>query len=226
MSDTDTKEKTYNPFQLFDAHDGPVPASFVQRRRVSAAIRQITAKLIRIDADDDQLSAWADRLETLQQELAEYEQLDTQATSRKLFSGKATASDVFQMMDYNPVGGASNPIAPELTWVRHSPEGVEAQVCLGLPYQGPVGRIHGGVIAWMMDAVLARALNAAFKIAMTGTLSLRYLAATPLFETVSLRAEVVRQEGRKIFVEGGIWHGDKQTVAVEGVWLVPKAFGG
>lgn len=112
MSEVKEKEKTYNPFQLFEAHEGDVPSSFVQRRRVSAALKQMTQKLIRVEASDSQLEEWATKLEALQQEMAGFSQLDPKQASQKLFSGKTTAEEVFQMMDYNPVGGLSNPIAP------------------------------------------------------------------------------------------------------------------
>jgi acyl-coenzyme A thioesterase PaaI-like protein len=226
MSDTNEAVKTYNPFELFQAHEGPVPESFKQRRRVSHALKELTEKLIRIEADDDRLAAWAERLEVVLAEASLCARRDTKDANRKLFSGQATAEDVFHMMDYNPVGGSSNPIAPELIWVKHSAEGVEAHARLGMAYQGPPGRVHGGVISWMLDAVLSRAMHAALRIGMTGNLNVHYLAGTPLYETLSLRAHIVRQDGRKTFVEGGIWMDDKQTVAADGVWLKPKNLSG
>ena len=85
--------------------------------------------------------------------------------------------------------------------------------------------MHGGVIAWLLDAALSRALHAAFRLGVTGTLNIRYLAATPIEDSIHCRARITGQEGRKIFVEGGIWHGDTQTVSAEGIWLTPKSLG-
>lgn len=225
MSEPAKTPKTYNPFELFKAYDGPVPDSFVERRRVSQALQQLTDKLIRIEANDAQLSDWAARLEALAAEAEPCARLDTKDANRKLFSGRATAEDVFHMMDYDPVGGASNPIAPQLEWIKHAADGVQARANLGMAYQGPPGRVHGGVIAWMLDSVLSRALHASMRIGMTGTLNLRYQGATPLYADIDLRAQVTSQAGRKIFVEGGIWVNDEQTVVAEGVWLVPKSLG-
>jgi len=81
------------------------------------------------------------------------------------------------------------------------------------------------VIAWLLDAGLSRALHAAFRLGVTGTLNIRYLATTPIEAPIECRAHITGQEGRKIFVEGGIWHGDTQTVSAEGVWLTPKSLG-
>ena len=222
-----SEPKTFGPFQLLAAHQGEVPETFRVRRRVSEAMHRLAERLIRVDADDAALNDWAGRLEQLLADVGEPPRRDTRAANRKLFSGQASAEDVFDMMDYDPVGGLSNPIAPRLTWTREDADGVEGEVWLGLPYQGPPGRVHGGVLSWLLDSVLSRALHASMKLGVTGSLNIRYLASTPIEETLACRAHVARQEGRKLFIEGGIWHGDTQTVAADGVWLIPKSlFGG
>ena len=217
-------EKTFGPFELQKAYNNePVPEDFVQRRRISAAMQTLAQRLIRAEADTATLEQWAQQLESVVEAVGTPEQRDTRAANRKLFTGAATAEDIFHMMDYDPVGGPSNPIAPQVSWLNEDASGIEGELCLGLPYQGPPGRVHGGVIAWLLDAALSRALHAAFRIGVTGTLNIRYLAATPLNETLRCRANITGQEGRKIFVEGGIWLGDTQTVQAEGVWLTPKS---
>ena len=171
------------------------------------------------------LARWAESAEALLQEARSHGRVDTRAANKKLFTGKATASDVFDMMDYDAMGGLSNPVSPELTWRKANAEGVEASVYLGQQYQGPPGRVHGGVLAWILDAVLTRAMHASMRIGVTGTLSLRYMASTPIETEITCRASVVRAEGRKLFIGGGVFHGEEQTVKAEGIWLQPK-FGG
>ena len=95
----------------------------------------------------------------------------------------------------------------------------------GFSIRGRRDGCTAGVIAWLLDAGLSRALHAAFRLGVTGTLNIRYLAATPIEAPIECRAHITGQEGRKIFVEGGIWHGDTQTVSAEGVWLTPKSLG-
>nr|WP_237440547.1 PaaI family thioesterase [Alcanivorax sp. DP30] len=128
-------------------------------------------------------------------------------------------------MDYDPVGGGANPIAPQIDWTREDQDGVEGALWLGQQYQGPPGRVHGGVISWILDAVLSRALHASFKLGVTGTLNIRYMAGSPIEQPLRCSARITAHEGRKIFIEGGIWHGETQTVHAEGVWLTPKSLG-
>ncbi len=219
-------EKTYGPFELRTAYaTEPVPDDFVQRRRIGEAIRSLSERLIRVEADEATLTDWADQLEALVATVGEPERRDSRQANSKLFTGAATIGDLYHMMDYDPVGGGANPIAPQIDWLKESQDGVEGKLWLGQQYQGPPGRVHGGVVSWILDAVLSRAMHASFRLGVTGTLNIRYMAGSPIEETLHCRAHIVRQEGRKIFIEGGIWHGETQTVHAEGVWLTPKSLG-
>lgn len=218
--------KTWGPLQLLEAHKGDVPENFVPRRRIAAAMQALSERLIRMDASTEELSGWADQLEGLLAEIGERSHRDSRAANKRLFTGQATSSDVFDMMDFDPVGGLSNPVAPQLEWTLDSAEGVEGQVSLGEHYQGPPGRVHGGVVAWLMDAAMGRAMHAAHKLGVTGTLSLRYLASTRLNTPLTLRAHIDRVEGRKLFIEAAIFNGDEKTVQAEGIFLQPKFMAG
>ncbi len=43
----------------------PVPSDFVQRRRISAAMQTLAERLIRAEADEATLAAWAEQLEAM-----------------------------------------------------------------------------------------------------------------------------------------------------------------
>lgn len=214
-------DRTWGPFELLQAHKSDVPETFVIRRRIAAAMQQLSERLIRVDAEDADLERWAVTLEQLLAQVGEPTRRNTRDANRRLFTGQASSFDVFDMMDYDPVGGLSNPIAPQLAWVSESAEGVEGRVRLGEHYQGPPGRVHGGVIAWILDALLSRAMHAALKIGVTGTLTIRYMASTPIDTELRCSANIVRMEGRKMFIEGAIFNGDQQTVQAEGIFLQP-----
>jgi acyl-coenzyme A thioesterase PaaI-like protein len=214
-------EKKWGPFELLSAHDSDVPETFVIRRRIASAMQQLSERLIRVDADDADLEQWAATLEGLVGTVGHPPRRNTREANRRLFTGQASTFDVFDMMDYDPVGGLSNPIAPQLRWLAQSADGVEGQISLGEHYQGPPGRVHGGVIAWILDALLSRAMHAALKIGVTGTLNIRYMASTPIDTQLRCTARIVRMEGRKMFIEGAIFNGDQQTVQAEGIFLQP-----
>ena len=219
-------EKTFGPFELQKAYSTePVPDDFVLRRRISTAMRTLSERVIRAEVDQATLQHWAEQLEAVVATVGEPERRDSKQANRKLFTGAATIGDLYHMMDYDPVGGGANPIAPQIDWTREDQDGVEGALWLGQQYQGPPGRVHGGVVSWILDAVLSRAMHASFRLGVTGTLNIRYMAGSPIEEALTCRAHIVRQEGRKIFIEGGIWHGETQTVHAEGVWLTPKSLG-
>jgi acyl-coenzyme A thioesterase PaaI-like protein len=219
-------EKTFGPFELLAAHKSSPPGDFDQRRRIAAAAQRLNDALIRIEAGPEELEDWAGRLEALADQVEGHERRSSRDANRKLFTGQATAADVYDMMDYDAVGGLSNPIAPQLVWHRDEPEGVEGTVTLGEAYMGPPGRVHGGVLAWLMDSALSRAMHAAHRLGVTGTLTLRYRAASRINRELTCKAWLVGQEGRKLFIEGGVWQDGEQTVEAEGIWLIPKALAG
>ena len=215
-------EKTYGPFELLAAHKGEVPPTFVVRRRIAAAMQALSEKLIRIEAQDPDLEDWASALEQLVQQVGDRPRRDSRSANRRMFTGQATPADIFDMMDYDPMGGLSNPIAPQLQWGNESADGVEGTIRLGEHYQGPRGRVHGGVLSWIMDAVLSRAMHACMKLGVTGTLSLRYMASTPIDTVLRCEGKLTGMEGRKLFIEGGIFNGDEQTVHAEGIFFMPN----
>jgi acyl-coenzyme A thioesterase PaaI-like protein len=121
----------------------------------------------------------------------------------------------------NVVVGLRNPVAPPLV-VNHEPSGkVWTEFHLGAAYEGPPGHVHGGVCAMILDHVLGNAASDPPKPALTGTITLRYLRATPLGP---LRAEawVDRTEGVKTFAVGHLADAEGVTVEAEGVFIVPK----
>jgi acyl-coenzyme A thioesterase PaaI-like protein len=122
----------------------------------------------------------------------------------------------------NPVIGLRNPIAPPLV-INHDADGwVWSEFELGAAYEGPPGHVHGGVCALVLDHVLGEVASGGLvKPLFTGTISLRYLRATPLGP---LRAEatVERTEGFKTFAVGNLADAEGITVEAQGVFIAPK----
>ncbi|MFS2295503.1 MAG: PaaI family thioesterase [Actinomadura sp.] len=119
----------------------------------------------------------------------------------------------------NAVVGAANAIAPPLR-VVHGPAGCHADVHLGAAYEGPPGLVHGGVSAMLLDHIMGEAASGRRRPAFTGTLTMRYRRGTPL-GPLRLEARIVREEGRKIFVDGSIADAGGVTVEAEGVFVRP-----
>lgn len=101
---------------------------------------------------------------------------------------------------------------------------------LGTDLCGHVGIVHGGLLATLMDEGLARCCFAALpnKIGVTARLTVNYRSPAPAGGFVVLKAEVVKVEGRKAWVEGrmevlgdGVEPG-KLLVEGEGLFVEPK----
>ena len=82
--------------------------------------------------------------------------------------------------------GRSNPVAlPVRFWVEDGV--VHGRATFGPLYCGAPDLVHGGVVAAVMDELLGVANVVNGRGAMTGTLTIRYLKPTPLFERYGWR---------------------------------------
>lgn len=123
----------------------------------------------------------------------------------------------------NVAMGLRNAIAPPLIIQRDDTDRVATDVVLGAAYEGPPGQVHGGMCALVLDHLLGATAHRPGEPAFTGTLTLRYVAPTPLGR---LRAEawIDREDRGKTFAAGHIL--DAQgvvTVQAAGVFIRPKA---
>ncbi|MCV7281452.1 PaaI family thioesterase [Mycolicibacterium flavescens] len=121
----------------------------------------------------------------------------------------------------NPAVGLRNAIAPPMV-IHHEDDGsCWSEFTLSGAYEGPPGRVHGGVCALVLDHLLGEAASQALtQPKFTGTISLRYRRGTPLGP---LRAEafVERSEGVKTFTRGYLKDANGPTVEAEGVFIQP-----
>lgn len=125
----------------------------------------------------------------------------------------------------NAVVGLRNATAPPLHIVQEPDGLVWAEADLGARFEGPPGLVHGGVSALLLDQMVGEAAAAVGAPGMTGTLTLRYLAGTPL-GPVRLEARADRVEGVKTYVRGVLHAGapDERRVCVEAesVMILPR----
>jgi acyl-coenzyme A thioesterase PaaI-like protein len=122
----------------------------------------------------------------------------------------------------NVAMGLRNAIAPPLIIQRDDTDRVATDLVLGAAYEGPPRQVHGGMCALVLDHLLGATAHRPGEPAFTGTLTLRYVAPTPLGR---LRAEawIDREDRGKTFAAGHIL--DAQgvvTVQAEGVFIRPK----
>ncbi|ORL16612.1 PaaI family thioesterase [Prescottella equi] len=93
-----------------------------------------------------------------------------------------------------------------------------------------VGRFHsgryamnGGVTPLIFDELLARLANSARRPwGRTAYLNVNFRALAPLYTELTVRAELVGQEGRKRFLRGEMYHGDVLVADADGLWVELK----
>jgi uncharacterized protein (TIGR00369 family) len=98
---------------------------------------------------------------------------------------------------YSPVYGPGNPVAPPMV-ATQTPDGrASGRVTLGKPHEGPPGLVHGGVVATLLDHVLARAVRAAGRGGLTATLTVTYRRPVHLGVPLVATAEIGEVDGRR-----------------------------
>ena len=95
-----------------------------------------------------------------------------------------------------------------------------ARVTLDAHLSGAPGPAHGGIPALILDEVLGTTVNILHqRPSVTGTLTVEYLAPTPIGAPVEAEAWLRETEGRKAFVEGVVRHDGEVTARGEAVFI-------
>ena len=135
--------------------------------------------------------------------------------------GSAAAESHFT--DRSPFYGAMNPLSMPMTMEKDESFGefgaISGRATFTEPYEGPPGHVHGGYIAASFDEVLGMTQSLTGRPGMTGTLTIKYRAPTPLHQEIVYRGWVDRIEGRKIFTKGTSHIGDTLCAEAEAVFL-------
>ena len=136
--------------------------------------------------------------------------------------GVRYTSDGDRMPWGNPAIGIRNPMAPPLVIVKDPDGSVRTDFHVGAAFEGPPGHVHGGMVAMVLDHVLGEvAAGDSDRPRFTGTLTIRYLRATPLGE-LHAEGRITRVEGIKAFAAGHVSDGQGVTAEAEGVFILPK----
>lgn len=180
---------------------------------LTAAVRRLVEAGISTGADSETIRRAQVAVEAIAETL-EQQRHDGPRTMRHAVTGRPVVLA-------DPVICLRNAIAPPLT-VQHDESGrCWTEFSLGAPYEGPPGRVHGGICALVLDHILGEVASDGLRQPrFTGTLTLKYLRATPLGP---LRAEawVDRVEGIKAFARGHILDDEGPTVEAEGIFIAP-----
>ena len=182
------------------------------------ALRELVDAAVRTEVPESELAAvavatreLAARLRASGRELHEIARVDDPETGERW---------------YSPVYGPGSPVAPPLV-AGDTPDGrATGRVTVGKPHEGPPGLVHGGVVATLLDHVLARALRAAGRGGLTATLTVRYRRPVHLGVPLLLTAEMGETHGRRTTATARLVAEDAPEVVLaeaEGLFVALRA---
>jgi acyl-coenzyme A thioesterase PaaI-like protein len=98
------------------------------------------------------------------------------------------------------------------------------RVRFGRYYLGRNGAVYGGAIPLLFDSILGRISNGGGRTpSRTAYLHVDYRSVTPIDTDLRFEGRFVRQEGRKRFIRGALYHGDTLCAEAEGLFIALRA---
>ncbi|RBY95748.1 PaaI family thioesterase [Blastococcus sp. TF02-8] len=99
---------------------------------------------------------------------------------------------------YSPVYGPGSPVAPPMVVEDFPTEGrCVGHVTVGKKLEGPPGLVHGGVVATLLDHVLARSARGAGHGGLTAVLTVTFRRPVQLGVPLVVTGQLVSVEGRR-----------------------------
>jgi acyl-coenzyme A thioesterase PaaI-like protein len=183
-----------------------------EKRRLADAIRRATETLVSVDLPIDEVVRAADDLEAV------VERFEALPAAEPEGAGEIATAPHAAFFDRSPILGRANPIAPPLV-MESTEERIVATANFGWAYEGPPGCVHGGWIAASFDEVLGAAQSLSGTGGMTAFLHVDYRSPTPLHSEVRFEGYLDRREGRKVFTNGRLLHGDVLCAEAEALFI-------
>lgn len=115
-----------------------------------------------------------------------------------------------------------NPVAPPLN-VSFDGRSVTGTVTMGIEFTGPPQYVHGGFVATVLDHVLGIYLSHLQRPSLTSTLTVRYLAPTPLDVPLEVEATHSLIDGSRTHAWAELRHEGRTTARAEGRFQLVSA---
>jgi uncharacterized protein (TIGR00369 family) len=109
--------------------------------------------------------------------------------------------------------GQANPIGLHLEFLLAEDHSVVCHTAVPDTFEGPVGYVHGGIIATLLDETMSKSVRARGITAMTRNMEIDYLRPVPSNGAIRLEGRVVHSEGRKHWTESKILNPKGTTLA-------------
>lgn len=186
-------------------------------RRAAAATRRVIGALVTSEAPAEVLTAAAAELEGVAAVLEGHAGASRYDATDGL--GPSVASVI---LERHPFLGDSHPVAPPVR-LEASENPARARVTLDARHEGAPGRVHGGWISALFDQIVAVAgSRAVAQPALTGTLTIRFLAPTPIGTELIVEATATPRGKRTVHASATLRANGAVTAEAEAVLVVPR----
>jgi acyl-coenzyme A thioesterase PaaI-like protein len=124
--------------------------------------------------------------------------------------------DLRRTIPYSPFLGELNPTSGSArVWAEG--DAVRGTVTMSAIHAGPIGTVHGGVVAALFDELTSLAIMAAGRVGYTQTLTVNYRRPTPLGAELQLWAQTGGQTGKVFLTSAEISHDGQVTATAVAV---------
>lgn len=199
---------------LGDGHE-PGPARLAVHA-LAAALREAAHALYRVDAEASDVAALSPLAGQVRAVTAALEGLPDLGEHGSAAGAPLPAS---YLPERSPVSGRANALAPPLRYV-HEGDVTRAYVTYGDAHEGPVGGVHGGIVAATFDELLGVAQMAAGAAGYTGELTVRFRKVTPLHVPITYQAHLETRHGRRLTLSATSTDGSDLLAEASGTFVV------
>jgi acyl-coenzyme A thioesterase PaaI-like protein len=193
------------------------------RLALAAAMQRLGNALVAHQPDDEllaEITHWADAAASSVE--AAPERIHSLLVRReKIFAGTLPEGSEAISASAFPdciVSGRANPMGIGARLWREGEEAV-CHVTVGKAFEGAPGRVHGGVVAALMDHLMGLVMSISGSPAFTGRLTVTYRQPTPIGRPLEGRARLVARVGRKLHVAGELRDDGQLLVQGEGLFI-------
>jgi acyl-coenzyme A thioesterase PaaI-like protein len=149
----------------------------------------------------------------------------TQTELAAAMAGQPMAVAVGEALEFDPFsagGGRLHPASAGMHMRRDGDAAVVAVSRVDPMFQGPPGRVHGGIVAVLIDELMGTVNRMLGQRAYTARLAIDYRAPAPIDADLTLRAWLHDQQGRKVVLRADGRSAAGLFVEAEGLFVIPR----
>ena len=192
-----------------------------KRRKMALLLQTVINKVVRMQATDAEMSDYIEALETLSKQISSHNKFDSFEVFKHLYEGTASHDELLLDIDSAVLMGKASPIGFPME-LHATGDKISGTANVPVAYQGPPGRVHGGIVAAIFDILLSRTQLLCGFLGFTADLQVSYQRAVPLNASLQLEAWVEQVDERKLLNAGTITVDGKVCATAKGLWIKPK----